>query len=424
MVRVIVWFPVGCAPDHLAPIGDISLAQAERALEGSVATDDGDSSLGYYGIAAGDVDSDGRLDLAATDFGVGARVGLSPDFEPIDFKGFAVSVALVDVLAGAGDDLLIGRRTGGVTDCYYGEELFAQVGVEVFTKGGGGMVPAATLTVIATQCSTGDPQLMRVGDTDGDGRPELGVGIDSGFYLISEIPADGAVEDLAKAKLAGPPESYEQVGVRFASGDLDGDGLWEIIASSGIYDTGYSAVVAAPPFSGAVVFDPDGSATLTGLPNPELASGGDLDGDGLHDLVAANGEVWVFSGPLAGALGPDAATATLAAHPFPETPLYEVAVAADLDGDDVDDLLAGSASDVGAQAGGVVAVWYGPVSGARTLLEADARLLGESPGDEAGAKVLGPGGVNGDGYGDIVVAATNWDGGRGAVYVLAGGRHE
>ncbi len=75
--------------------------------------------------------------------------------------------------------------------------------------------------------------------------------------------------------------------------------------------------------------------------------------------------------------------------------------AADVDGDGVDDLIAGAS---GVRSTGAVFVFLGPVSGAVDASAADVRLLGD--GDNTGEHVVVLGDTDGDGLGDVGVCST------------------
>jgi hypothetical protein len=51
------------------------------------------------------------------------------------------------------------------------------------------------------------------------------------------------------------------------------------------------------------------------------------------------------------------------------------------------------------------------------------RILGSNPGDRVGANVASAGDVDGDGFADVLVAAPGADGGRGAVFLIYGGKN-
>ena len=103
------------------------------------------------------------------------------------------------------------------------------------------------------------------------------------------------------------------------------------------------------------------------------------------------------------------------------------ASAGDINGDGVDDLIAGSIFDgTAATRAGAAYLVFGPLSaGSATTINtiADTKLLGEAATDFAGRSVMGLGDIDNDGNDDIGIAALNEDSGgsnAGAVYILNG----
>ncbi len=277
------------------------------------------------------------------------------------------------------------------------------------------------------------------GDTNGDGVDDVIAGApeDAGRVVVIEGPwttllAMGYVD----VELT-PIGSDDALGTSVAGGDLDGDGLSDLIvgapeADAGATDSGAVYVVyggatgvvdlayADGVFGGTTSFTAIGSA---------VASVGDVDGDGLGDLfVGAPSDR--TAGTLAGAaylvLGPATGTLTAAATFTGET-AYDragsaIAAAGDTDADGLSDLIVGARyHDGGGADAGAAWLVRGPVSGARSLSTADAVVYGEDPGDQAGVSVAGVGDFDHDGFDDWAVGA--WAAGAGytgAAYVLYG----
>ena len=162
-----------------------------------------------------------------------------------------------------------------------------------------------------------------------------------------------------------------------------------------------------------------------------VASAGDLDGDGVDELIvgaprsgASNaGEVYVLSSVDRASLR--AAEVTLSGSGVYAYAGASVAGGGDQNRDGVPDLLIGApgAGDffVGTRDGeGVVYVVAGRDLEDMSLDDATARLVGSDGGDAAGFSVAWAGDVTGDGYDDLLVGAPGYGGGDGAAYVVPG----
>jgi len=144
-----------------------------------------------------------------------------------------------------------------------------------------------------------------------------------------------------------------------------------------------------------------------------VASGGDPDGDGTPDLLVGAryedtagvdaGAAYLVSGTTTGTVSLADARAKLLGEEAGDR-VSAVATAGDVDGDGLDDLLIGQFHEPGDLAAGAAYLVRGPVSGDLDLATADARIDGV-PGDNLGYWVDTAGDVNADGFADILVSA-------------------
>lgn len=304
-----------------------------------------------------------------------------------------------------------------------------------------------------------------VGDVDGDGLDDLflgAVGEDSGgedagsawLFLASSLGSSGSFDqDEADLQLVGEAAG-DEAGTEVTGGDLDGDGLSELILSAPMEDSAASCAGAVYVVLGSGLGT--GSLDLSAadyriLGEAEcdqlgtvLDARGDVDGDGQADLLltaryndetaSKAGKAWLFSGAsLTGSTPGDLDAGDADWMVVGEAAGDQLGVAAilagDLDNDGLDDVLIGAdGHDGGATAGG--SAWlllsrYLPTAGSGVDTVSDIyahQFQGVETSERATSGGLQPAGdLDGDGLGDIVVGAPGSDlaaSDAGTVYVF------
>jgi len=287
--------------------------------------------------------------------------------------------------------------------------------------------------------------LAAVGDLNQDGVPDLGVGApefmrdtenETGAVMVFHGLLDGTFEvGEADAILLGDQHLAAGGSAVDAAGDLDADGVPDLVVGAPAASGGGEAYVVWGASEGTVEMSKVGlllEGTTASRAGTAVAGGGDLDGDGLDDLVVGapdargenQGAIFLIGGALGRPKGPVLLSEVRAISGLAKNQqLGSAAVLlGDVDGDGFTDL------GVGGEGSGYAWVVYGGehlaelTSGAYTDVS-DVESASFQGGGSAGSSLAAPGDVNGDGYRDLLLGAFLFDEGaknRGAVHLVHG----
>ncbi len=220
------------------------------------------------------------------------------------------------------------------------------------------------------------------------------------------------------------------------AGDVNGDGYADVIVGAYLYDNGqadegrvYAYHGSAGGLAAAPAWTTESNQT-GGLLGYEVASAGDVNGDGFDDVAVCavlydggqvdEGRLEIFHGS---ALGLET-TAAVTIESNQAGPQYgfSLSTAGDVNGDGFDDVVIGANFyDNGQADEGAAFVYHGSAAG----LEMAPAWTGESNQGSAayGTRASAAGDVNGDGFGDVIVGAVTYDNGQtdeGRIYVHHG----
>ncbi len=214
-----------------------------------------------------------------------------------------------------------------------------------------------------------------------------------------------------------------------------------VLAAAPAMASEFAAEIELSTLNGATGFRINGGTASIGA-GESVKAAGDVNGDGLADVIigapfTANGSAYVVLGATAGTAIDLDATALDGNNGFridgeaSGDQLGEsVSGAGDVNGDGYDDVIVGATSaDVDAGAGYVV--FGGPNGSIGSSLSLSAMTAAQGfkitvpgPGAEIGRDVSGVGDVNGDGFDDVAVSDNSGDtsfSNAGTIYVIFGG---
>ena len=353
-----------------------------------------------FGTTGGDA-----IDLSAVAAGVGGFVLNGQGID--DWSGRSVAAAgdvngdgLADLIVGAPYADVSGRNDAGRSYLVYGRASGGAIDLPAVAAGSGGFV-------IGGQCA-GDlsgSSVAAAGDVNGDGLADLIVGAPASdpvagsgagrSYVVFGRSGNAAIELSAIAagvggfvingQCAGDASGASVA----AAGDVNGDGLADL-------------VIGAPHGDPAARSDAGRSFVVFGKTGGTAVQ--------LATIAAGNGG-FVINGQCAG----DASGAS-------------VALAGDVNGDGLGDLIVGARfGDPATGAGaGRSYVIFGRTGGSAVQLSAVAAgsggfvINGQSVGDASGFDVAAAGDINGDGLADLLVGAPTAASGAGRSYVVFG----
>jgi len=270
------------------------------------------------------------------------------------------------------------------------------------------------------------------GDLDGDGYDDVAVGyynavfttidtyVDGGEVAVYYGPFSGELSDVEADALLAPDYDDAQFGdsVSFVP-DPDQPGRSSLaVGAPHSAHKGHAYLWSRPLGLGTQETADasfDGSAE-DGSAGWHTQSAGDLDGDGIDDMLvpepeantsgAKSGQVYVVAGPYSGPV--DLAVSAPALVGATESSYAGRAVSAvgDLNGDGFDDVLISGTLDpeAGTRAGKAWLV-HGPIDESKSIFDADARILPETDYEFFGFSVTNLGDANGDGHRNVAISA-------------------
>ncbi len=423
-----------------------SLSSADAQVLASAAND----SLGEESALAfvGDVDGDGADEVLAGARSAANAAGVSSGVAYLLSGALSGTSDAADVALATFEGEAASDRFGyGVSGLDFDGDGFADVAIGAYSESSVGTSNGAAYLFSGASTGTvggGDADVViygeagdqlgwtTSGDLNDDGYDDLVVGMpgwsDWGWssggsvdVVNGPITASGMLYSLADSSFFGTM-AQEQLSYELSTGDVDGDGVDDLLMSSQTYssNTGRGYVVLGP-FSGVSgVVSGKADAILSGTGSQYLGSAieviGDHDGDGYNDVAVGayvnnasgccggQGMVYIIDGPVDADVDLDSDyDARIGGHTSTEYIGTELDAAGDLDDDGYDDFLIGA--DAYYTAYGMAVAVFGPFGGTQASDDAGVVFSGEARGDYAGSSVAGGGDLDGDGWVDVLIGA-------------------
>jgi hypothetical protein len=327
--------PVGLGPFAIAlaqfsgsPLLDLAIANGANA---SVSVLSGAGSGGFtaaphspypvgigpFSLAAGDFNGDGWTDLAVANDGDntisilinngGNGFRVLPD-SPKTGGAAPVAVRVADMNGDGKADLVVANAGDGSPGSMNIAVLLG--------NGSGGFTLSGNPAPLAAS-----PTSLDMGDFDQDGFPDAAVATSDGYFLV--IAGDGAGLSMRGGRfLSGSARAS------LAAGDLNGDGKLDLVVADLAGDR-----VSVWLGDGAGGFSPAPGSPFAAGRSPQSVAIGDMNGDGVLDLVVANSDsndLSIFHGYGDGSFKPAIGV------PAGVTPFF--VVVGDFNGDSIPDL--------------------------------------------------------------------------------------
>ncbi|MDP2314837.1 MAG: MopE-related protein [Pseudomonadota bacterium] len=395
----------------------------------AVGDDDGGADAGALYVVRGPVV--GSLDLSLADAKRSTGTAAWGSYLPLAVGEDLDGDAVPDILFGTPEMTFGGRDAGGA---YVWSGDIAGAGDDA----------DSLVTFVGEDTYDYAGQTVAMSDLDGDSVAEalIGSGKSSGYVYVFSAPLSGTLDlSTSDGRFVGEDSGDEAGDGLCRAGDVDGDGLDDLyIGAPGDDDTWFNGGAVYLVLGGSIgtVDLSAAEAKLLGEDSGDgigrrLAGPGDVNGDGLDDLLVGDssdgdggtgaGAAWLVLAPMAGTSSLSAADAKLVGVAASGAG-YDVAGPGDLDGDGFAELLVGANSaDVGASNAGGAWLLYGPIAGSGDLSDSGVLVSGAASSDAVGTTVAGAGDVDGDGAPDFLLGATGVDTGgssAGAVYLFGG----
>lgn len=395
-----------------------------------------DANMGFSVAGAGDVNGDGYSDVV-----VGANKHREDDGAAYVFHGSAVGVnstivttlTIVDSDSGMGNSVACAGDVNGdnfsdiivgAPDFTNGENKEGAAFIYPGSPSGTKDVPVSIIEGNQASASMGF-SVASAGDVNGDGYSDVFVGayrydngnVDEGnaFVYHGSASTTSASQKIAKD---GNQDNAAFGSSVSGAGDVNGDGLGDVIVGAPFFDNGEVNEGAAFVFHGTAsgfllsggMVDSDQKDARLGY---SVGCAGDMNGDGYSDVIigapfyesgeSKEGVAFIYRGESSGI---NFSIVQLMLEVNQADALFggSVAGAGDVNGDGYSDVIVGAPTYDNDQVDeGAAFIFHGSAQG--VSLVPGKTIDHDQSGSFLGLSVNAAGDVNGDGYGDVIVGA-------------------
>jgi len=341
-------------------------------------------------LAAADLNGDGRLDLVVG-YGTGNAVAVlfnttTPGASPVSFEA-AVPFAVGNQVAGIGVADLNGDGKPDVVANNRNDNTISVLR-NTAVRGSG----ASSFAAQQTYATGNQPKKIIAADLNADGRPDVITvnSSDNTFSVLLDTTAFGATTTTFAA-----PQTFATGTLPYgvAVGDVNGDGKLDVIVAN--RGSGTLSVFLNTTAMGAGTLSFAAAQTFTVGTGPQAVAVADVNGDGKPDLIAVN-TVSNSISVLLNTTSPGSATPSFAAQVAFATGSGPTGVAvADVNGDGMPDLVVANGTS------GTVSVLFNTAAPGASAPSFAAQQTFTAGAPQSVAAVD----VNGDGRPDLVVAS-------------------